>query len=530
MNTLTQKTICTFSALLIFLTSFAADIHYTYWKFNSLTTIGGIAVTPEGNPTLIPINNDTAYLFDGTGDRVVINDNPLIGLDEFTFEVVFRVDRGGVDEQKFIHMQASPDIRILFELQFLNDSMWYMDSFIKSANGESMNFIDSTQLFAADRWYHAALVYKNNEFKRYINYTTTNTGTLTWVAPTDGSISVGARMNSLNYMTGAVREIRFADAALDSTQFLFYGELLEQHETFVLDNLVEINGHTVQSFGKPEVVETEIGYGIDFDGTEDGIYILTNPIGSTKYFTIETIIKPNDVYPANAEPRYLHIEDGDNVNRRITMELRLNDSYEWYFDGYLKAESVSIGLMDETLTHPVDGWEHLAITYDNGIFKTYVNYSMEMDTNWGPHFLPLGDNTKMSLGMRMNQVNYFNGIIQRIRVTKAVLDTSEFMAIYDTSGGTGSFNSFAMKADLHVDVFPNPANSNTHIRLMATSAGNVTIALYNIAGIKVGELYNGYISEGITEAGFDAALYPKGIYILQIRYNQQIETKKILIQ
>jgi hypothetical protein len=279
-------------------------------------------------------------------------------------------------------------------------------------------------------------------------------------------------------------------------------------------------------------VETEIGPGIDFDGTEDGIYILTNPIDSAKYFTIETIIKPNDVYPDNAEPRYFHIEDGDNSNRRITMELRLNDRHEWYFDGFLKAETESIALIDETLTHPIDSWEHMAITYDDGIFKTYVNYKMELESNWGPNFLPLGENTKMSAGMRMNKVAHFNGIIQRIRVTKAVLNIDEFMDIYPDSTGnipSSTNESFENNSDFNVEIFPNPASGITNIRVMTSSAGYFTLELYSIAGIKIDELFNEYISAGITEARFDSGLYPKGIYFLQMRNGLQIESRKILI-
>lgn len=529
-----KKTICAFSIFIFCASTFAGEIKYTSWKFSDLTSIGGISVTPEGNPEIIAINADKAYLFDGTEDRVVINNNPLIGIDEFTFEVVFRVDKGGVAEQKFVHLQANPDIRILFELEFKNDSMWYMDNYIQSENGAGMNFIDSTKLYTVNRWYHAALVYKNNEFKQYINYKTENTANYTWNSPADGSVSVGARTTNTNYMTGAVREIRFADVALDSNQFLFYGELLEPHETFVLDNLNEINGHPVQSFGNPEVVETEIGPGIEFDGTDDGIYILTNPIGDANYFTIETIVKPKDVFPANDAPRYFHIEDGDDGNRRITMELRLNDKHEWYFDGFLKASgSESIGLMDETLTHPIDSWEHMAITYNNGIFRTFVNYEKELENNWGPKFLPLGANTKMSVGMRMNKVNHFNGIFQRIRITHAVLETSDFMSITpDTSKviPTGNSEIYEDNADLNVVVFPNPASGITKIQVMSYTPGHLSLDLYNMAGIKVEELLNEYISAGATETGFDTRLYPEGLYLLQIRNNHRVETKKILIK
>ena len=534
------------SLILYCTNAFATEINYTNWKFNDLTSIGGIVVKPEGNPQIININNEKAIFFDGVEDRLIIENNPLIGLEEFTIEIIFRVDKGGVAEQKFIHLQANPDIRILFELEFKNDGSWYMDNFIKSGNGKSISFIDSTKSYPANRWYHAALVYKNNEFKQYINYKHENVDTLTWISPTDGSVSVGARMNKLNYMTGAVREIRFANVALESNQFLNYGELLEEHETFVLDNLVEINRHTVQVYGDPQVIDTKFGKGIEFDGTDDGIYILTNPLADAKYFTIETIIKINDVYPANAEPRYFHIEDGDDSNRRLTMELRLNNKHEWYFDGFLKASgNGSVGLMDETLTHPINGWEHCALTYDNGLFRTFVNYKQELENNWGSKLLPFGNNTKMSVGMRMNKVNHFNGIIQRIRISKNVLDPSEFMeyipdststdidtssTIIDTitSGITKIHNEFANQFDVHV--LPNHTNGIANIKVFTSTEEFVSIELYNMEGRKIAELINNCISEGVIEYNFDFSKYQKGIYLLKIKNNKQVITKKILME
>lgn len=525
----------TLSVILYFASTSIAQIKYTNWNFNDLTSVGGVDVVPEGNPEIIRINKDSAYLFDGDEDRVVLDQNPLIGLNEFTLEVVFRVDEGGVSEQKMFHMQANPDIRLLFEVEFVNDSMWYMENFIQTGSGagENIHLMDSTKLHPVNRWVHIAVVYKNNTFKQYINYKLENTGDLTWVAPDAGSISVGARINKRNYLTGAVREIRFADTALDSTQFLFYEQLLEQHETYVLDNLEEINGYSVQRFGDPQVVETEIGQGIEFDGTEDGIYILSNPIGAASHFTIETIILPRDVAPANADPRYLHIEDGDNSNRRITMELRLNDMHEWYFDGFLKASSSSsVGLMDETLTHPIDSWEHMAISYDNGHFKTYVNYKSELESNWGPKFLPMGDNTKMSVGMRMNKVNYFQGIIQRIRVTQAVLDSSEFMTIHQGLhlGVHPLINEDeGDHSELNVHVFPNPARGIVKIQLKSARAGFASIELSNVMGLNMAELFNAKIAEGLTEVSFDTSNFPRGLYVLIIRNNRSVTKKKLLI-
>ena len=538
MNLFLRRTAILISAVIISMNVFA--VNYITWKFNNLSTIGGNSVTTEGDPTLITINNDSACYFDGTEDRFVFSDCPIdTYAGDFTIETIFRVDGGDEQEQKFIHIQADNDARILFELEFEANGTWRMETYVKALDGSDIHLIDSNAYFKPNRWYHAALVYNSstNEFKQYINYTGINSQSLTWGQVSNANISVGARATQENYLTGAVRSIRYADAALDSNEFLLYGELLDDNDLFILDNLESLNGYDVTVNGNPTVVETEIGPGIEFDGSDegvkdngDGIYINYNPLDSSKYFTIETIFKPNDVYPDNADPRYLHIEDADDNTRRLTMELRLDELHNWYFDGFIRAGSVSLGHMDEDLVHPVKGWEHAAVTYNDGKFTTYVDYQQELDSNWVYKLLPFGDNTKMSLGMRQNKVNYFNGIIQRVRITRSVLDISEFMEIYDTGGGETGFDEILSEniVDLNVSVYPNPSNGYTTIKLVNSKAGLTSIALYNMAGLKMDELMNEFISEGVVTTNFDAGMYPKGLYLIQVRNNNDIITQKLM--
>ncbi|MFB6319735.1 LamG-like jellyroll fold domain-containing protein [Saccharicrinis sp. FJH54] len=523
------------SVLLLFYvfpgSDFCFAANYVTWNLDNLTSSGDFTFTTEGDPEIIPVNDDFAMLFDGTEDRIVVESNPLIGMDEFTLEVIFRIDKGGISEQKFLHLQANPDIRILFEIEFVNDSMWYLENYIQSGSGESENvhLINPEKLHPAGRWYHAALVYSNKTFKQFINYQLENSGMLHWVTPEDGAVSVGARMNQVNYMTGAVREIRFADEALDSSHFLRYGQMLEESETYVFDNLISLNGYGLQVFGDPEIVDTEIGKGAEFDGEDDGIYVLHNPIGNSQQFTIETIVKPYDVYPENADPRYFHIEDANNSNRRITMELRLNENHEWYFDGFLRADNNSIGLMEPALTHPLDGWQHMAIIYSNGHFETYVNYKKELEDDWEHVLLPFSDATKMSVGMRMNKVNYFNGIIQRIRITHAILDTGEFMKINKKEEATPVDQVSMPSQNLEFKIYPNPVRKDSEMEVYQTLEGVVKLELYNLAGDKVDELFNGYMRAGLSCASIDFQKYESGLYLLKLINNSYQSIQKISV-
>ena len=68
-------------------------------------------------------------------------------------------------------------------------------------------------------------------------------------------------------------------------------------ETWEIDNLKEIGGHDVTVFGDPEVVETEIGRAVIFDGEDDMLLVDFNPIGEAKAFTVEVLFKQNASFP-----------------------------------------------------------------------------------------------------------------------------------------------------------------------------------------------------------------------------------------
>ncbi|WP_089684734.1 LamG domain-containing protein [Catalinimonas alkaloidigena] len=202
-----------------------------------------------------------------------------------------------------------------------------------------------------------------------------------------------------------------------------------QHEstTWQLDNLEQIGGHAVEIYGNPKVVETPYGKGIAFDGIEDQLIVDASPLKEYSEFTIEALMKPNDVFPENAAPRFFHIESSESVSR-LLMEIRLNDQHQWYFDGFLKATTEDLALIDSTLIHPTEAWMHVAVSYQDSVFTTYVNHQPELSGAVRYDPIPVL-NGKTSLGARMNFRSYFNGTIAKIRVTNAVLKPEDFMPL-----------------------------------------------------------------------------------------------------
>jgi hypothetical protein len=81
--------------------------------------------------------------------------------------------------------------------------------------------------------------------------------------------------------------------------------------------------------GSPPVVTTGFGPVVEFDGVDDRLVLAIDPLHDADGFTIEMLFLLLNVFPRSAEPRVLHLESPGNPDRRVTMELRLNDLH-WF--------------------------------------------------------------------------------------------------------------------------------------------------------------------------------------------------------
>jgi hypothetical protein len=201
-------------------------------------------------------------------------------------------------------------------------------------------------------------------------------------------------------------------------------------QVWELKSLKKIGGHRVQVFGNPEVVKTDIGKAIRFDGVDDRILVDNNPIGAAKEFTIEVIFKADPAFEISSQPRFVHFQDPeDSLAKRVMVELRLTPDNKWYLDGYMETDAGNKTLVNRTLTHPLGNWDHVALTFKGNTFTTWVNGVKEIsgEVPWRERLI--NEKGKVSLGGRMNQINYYKGLIKTLRVTHKALEPSEFMKI-----------------------------------------------------------------------------------------------------
>lgn len=199
-----------------------------------------------------------------------------------------------------------------------------------------------------------------------------------------------------------------------------------------IDSLTEIGGHPVTVSGNPQLVDTELGTAVQFDGEEDLLLVDHNPIGGAKEFTVEVLFKQAPSYPYNTTPRFIHIQDPeDQAHKRLMIELRVNAQNMCYMDAYLNTDLGGIPLMDSTLLHHTNKWQHIAVTYQDSVLSTYFNGKKELNGKIGYHQTVINPKGKVSIGGRMNHKHYFQGQIKALKVSKRALEPAEFMRAQD---------------------------------------------------------------------------------------------------
>ena len=183
--------------------------------------------------------------------------------------------------------------------------------------------------------------------------------------------------------------------------------------------LERIGGHAVTTSGSPSIVDEDRASSMCFKGEPDAALLAVNPIAGSGSFTIEALIKPRA--GGAAEQRFLHIEDERAA--RVLLELRMVSPREWALDTFLfDSPDSRLTLLDRTRVHSTDEWHWVALTYDGTTMTHYVDGARELQGNLA--FRAMGPG-RMSLGVRLNKVSWYQGCMREIRFTPRALAASE---------------------------------------------------------------------------------------------------------
>ena len=197
------------------------------WRFDNLERIGGNPVHPEGRPRLIETAAGRAVEFNGVDDALFIDNHPMAGFANFTFEAIFRPD-GGAEAQRWFHLAtadpvtgavslpggtADPNPRFLFELRVVDGNKWYLDAF---THGDTYNqaLMFPAKTHPVGQWHAVAQTYDGKVFRSYVDGVLQGEAAIEFKPQGPGKSAIGTRINRVNYFKGAVLTARFTPRAL----------------------------------------------------------------------------------------------------------------------------------------------------------------------------------------------------------------------------------------------------------------------------------------------------------------------------
>ena len=180
------------------------------WKLKDTDLVGKFTPVILGHPSPKAEGNDTSLYFDGINDGLVIPTIPIEDWSKFTVEVLFKPDDDGPATPRFIHFEDTAFNRGTLELRLTSNGQWYFDTFLKNGKtNKGLALIDSTKLHPVNKWCWAALVYDGKKMYSYVNGQKELEGEIDFPPMTGGSISLGVRLNKVDWFKGQIREIHF---------------------------------------------------------------------------------------------------------------------------------------------------------------------------------------------------------------------------------------------------------------------------------------------------------------------------------
>ena len=190
------------------------------WNLSSMDSVGGHETEIVGSPRLIATDTGRAVEFDGVGDALVVDTNPVMGFEAFTAEVIFQPYPGGLFAQRFFHVQeGDSDNRLLFETRLTDDGEWFLDTCLQ-AGAEGQVLFAEDFVHAIGPWYHAAVVVSDGWFRHYVDGELELETEIAFTPLGQGKPCVGVRINRVCWYKGAMRTARFSSRALEPHEFL----------------------------------------------------------------------------------------------------------------------------------------------------------------------------------------------------------------------------------------------------------------------------------------------------------------------
>ncbi len=188
------------------------------WNANTYPSIRQVF----GQPEIFQTPLGMAVHFNGESDGAFLDEIPILGLDDFTIELIFRQDGDAKFEQRFLHIGTVRGPRILFETRVKPDSTWYFDAFINlGTREEAVALIDTAKVHPTDQWYNLTMTVSKDGIASYVNGIEQGRHPLSYrPVITEGFTSIGVRQNMVCWFKGDMFRLRITPKVLKPEEFL----------------------------------------------------------------------------------------------------------------------------------------------------------------------------------------------------------------------------------------------------------------------------------------------------------------------
>ncbi|NVN93678.1 MAG: T9SS type A sorting domain-containing protein [Bacteroidetes bacterium] len=92
-----------------------------------------------------------------------------------------------------------------------------------------------------------------------------------------------------------------------------------------------------------------------------------------------------------------------------------------------------------------------------------------------------------------------------------------------------NIDEFSTENTVQLSIFPNPANDNINVSYKLQTNTDVSLKIFNANGQMIYDNDNGYKVAGSYSVGLNGLLLSKGVYLISLRTNNQVITRKLII-
>jgi hypothetical protein len=210
---------------------------------------------------------------------------------------------------------------------------------------------------------------------------------------------------------------------------------LAAQEIWRFDQTGSLGGHAVKALGPPQVVDTQLGKAIAFNGVDDALLVDAHPLAGAATWTWEMIFRP-DADGKQAQ-RIFHLQSvdpttgADIANERMLFEIRIiagvdGKPAQWCLDSFATAGGQSRALLNCDKLHPFGPWYRVTAVYDGKMLRNYVGDELQGE---GELNLPPERPGRASVGTRIDLRDYYKGAMYEARFTRRALGVGEFLKL-----------------------------------------------------------------------------------------------------